>query len=92
MSLLTEPEYLLCEYCPPYEPKEAETGEKASQESQMRLRPVDAPTVILMVSLVAWRLVGLTEIWRELEETSNPLMKTLMTGLSEGAKAELILA
>lgn len=67
-------------------------GEKASQESQTLLNAVLAPTVILTVSLVPWRLVGLTEIWRRLEETSNPLMKTLMTGLSDWAKGALILA
>ena len=49
------------------------------------------PTVTLIVSLVPWRLVGATESWRVLEETSNPLRKTLMTGLSDWAKAELML-
>ena len=33
----------------------------------------------------------LTEIWTVLEETSYPLMKTLMTGLSLGAKGAMIL-
>lgn len=35
--------------------------------------------------------MGLTEICTLLEETSYPLMKTLMTGLSLAPKAELIL-
>ena len=51
--MLTESEYLFCDICPPYDPKDAVEGEKASQESQMRLRLVLAPTVILIVSLVA---------------------------------------
>ncbi len=92
MSLLTDPEYLLWETCPPYEPKEAVLGEKASQESQILLRLVDAPTVILRVSLVPSRLVGLTEICTVLEETSKPLMKALMTGLSFCPKGALMLA
>lgn len=50
------------------------------------------PTVILMVSLVPWRLMGLTEIWTVLEETSKPLMKTLTTGLSLVVKGALMLA
>lgn len=70
ISLLTDPEYLLCETCPPYEPNDADDGENASQESQIRLRDVLAPTVILMVSLVDWRLVGVTESCTVLEETS----------------------
>ena len=90
--MLTESEYLFCDICPPYDPKDAVEGEKASQESQMRLRLVLAPTVILMVSLVAWRLVGLTESWTELDPTSNPLIKTLMTGLSFWLKGAIILA
>lgn len=44
-----------------------------------------------MVSLVPWRFVGVTESWTVLEETSNPLRKTLRTGLSDWAKAELML-
>jgi hypothetical protein len=92
ISLLTDPEYLDWETWPPYDPNEAVVGEKATQESQMLLKPVCAPTVILTVSLVACRLVGLTEICRTLEETSKPLMKTLMTGLSDLAKGALILA
>jgi hypothetical protein len=60
-SLLTEPENLDLETWPPNDPKEAVLGEKASQESHILLSPVWAPTVILTVSLVAWRLVGLTE-------------------------------
>lgn len=92
MSLLTEPEYLLWLTCPPYEPKEAVEGEKASQESQILLREVVAPTVILTVSLVPSRLVGLTEICTTLEEMSNPLMKTLMTGLSDCPKGAMMLA
>lgn len=92
ISLLTDPEYFDWETCPPYDPNEAVLGEKASQESQMLLRAVCAPTVILTVSFVPCRLVGLTEICRRLEETSNPLMKTLMTGLSDLAKGALILA
>jgi hypothetical protein len=67
-------------------------GENANHESQIRFNDVLAPTVILIVSFVTWRFVGLTEIWAELEEKSNPLIKTLMTGFSDGAKAELILA
>jgi hypothetical protein len=67
-------------------------GEKASQESQIFLREVVAPTVILMVSLVPSKLVGLTEICTVLEETSNPLMKVLITGFSEAAKGALMLA
>ena len=51
--MLTESEYLFCDICPPEDPKDAVEGEKASQESQMRLRLVLAPTVILIVSLVA---------------------------------------
>ena len=92
MSLLTDPEYLLCETWPPYEPKVAVEGEKASQESQILLRLVVAPTVILTVSLVPSKLVGLTEICTPFEEMSNPLMKTLMTGLSFCPKGALILA
>lgn len=61
MSLLTDPVYLLWDTCPPYDPKEAVDGEKANQDSQILLRPVLAPTVTLMVNLVPWRLVGLTE-------------------------------
>ena len=91
MSLLTEPEYLLWETCPPYDPNDAADGENANQDSQIRFKAVFAPTEILMVSLVDWRLVGLTEIWTVLEETSYPLMKTLMTGLSLGAKGAMIL-
>jgi len=67
-------------------------GEKASQESQILLRLVAAPMVILMVSLVPSRLVGLTEICTVLEEISKPLMKVLMTGLSDWPKAEVMLA
>ena len=67
-------------------------GEKANQESQILLRLVAVPMVIFMVSLVPSRLVGLTEICTLLEETSKPLMKVLMTGLSDGPKAELMLA
>lgn len=70
MSLLTDPEYLLWETCPPYEPNDAADGENANQESQIRLRDVLAPTVIFIVSLVDWRLVGVTESCRVLEETS----------------------
>jgi hypothetical protein len=86
ISLLTDPEYLLCDTCPPYDPKDAVEGEKASQESQMPLSPVVEPAVILMVSLFPWRLVGETESWTILDETSKPLMKTLMTGESLAAK------
>jgi hypothetical protein len=92
MSLLTDPEYWLCDTCPPYEPKEAVAGEKASQDSQMRLSSVLEPTVILIESLVPCRLVGLTEICKELEETSIPLRKTRTTGLSFWAKGVLMLA
>lgn len=67
-------------------------GEKASQESQTLRRAVEAPTVILTESLVPCRLMGLTEIWTVFEETSKPLMNTLMTGLSDCPKALLMLA
>lgn len=52
MSLLTDPEYLLWEYCPPYDPNDAVEGENASQDSQILRRAVEAPTVILTVSFV----------------------------------------
>lgn len=67
-------------------------GEKASQDSQTFLKAVAAPTVILMVSLVPWRFVGETDSCTLLEATSNPLMKTRMTGESAGAKGVLMLA
>lgn len=57
----------------------------------MPRRPVDAPVVILMVNLLPSRLVGETDSCRLLEETSKPLMKTLMTGESLLPKAVLIL-
>lgn len=57
----------------------------------MRFKVVLVPTVILIVSFVPWRFVGVTDSWRVLEETSNPLRKTLRTGLSAWAKAELML-
>jgi hypothetical protein len=41
------------ETCPPYDPKEAVTGEKASQLSQTRLSVVYEPKVILIVSFVS---------------------------------------
>jgi hypothetical protein len=66
-------------------------GEKASQDSQIPRRLVAAPVVILMVSLVPCRLVGETEICREFEDTSNPLMKTRMTGESAGVKGAMML-
>lgn len=90
ISLLTEPEYLVCENCPPYDPNDAVEGEKASQDNQIALKPVVDPVVILMVNLLPWRLVGDTEIWRVDEETSKPLMKTRMTGVSPALNGEAI--
>jgi hypothetical protein len=83
---------LLCEYCPPYEPKEAELGEKANHDSHSLFRTVVDPTVTVTVSFVPCRLEGLTEICSEFEETSNPLMNTLMTGLSVAAKGDTMVA
>lgn len=50
--MLTDPEYLLWDTWPPYEPKDAVEGENANQDSQMLLRPVVEPVVIFMVILV----------------------------------------
>lgn len=61
ISLLTDPLYLVCETCPPYDPKAAVDGEKASHDNQIALSPVVAPTVILIVNLLPSKLVAETD-------------------------------
>lgn len=89
-SLLNEPTKALRPTDPPYALKEAVTGEKAIQLSQIPAILVEGPNKILTERVVPCRLEGLTAIWTTLESAWYPLRKALMTGLSLGPKADLM--
>jgi hypothetical protein len=61
-----------------------------SHDNQIALSPVEPPMLTLIVNLLPSKLVADTDTCSPLDETSNPLIKTLITGESLPANGALI--